>query len=286
MTTEQAYAHCRELTKVAARNFYYGFVLLPQPRRDAIYSQYAFSRRADDAVDDAGDDATKAATIAGLRAELETVYGDAPVEDDPILIALRTTVRRYGIPRGHFDALLDGMEMDLQVSRYPDFAHLKLYCDRVAGSVGLASLEIFGYDDPSARDCAADLGVAMQIVNIMRDVAEDAQRDRIYLPQNEMAAHGVTDAVILAGRPTHGTASLLRAQAHRARQFFASADRLPPLLDRRARACVAMLGSTYRHILDEIENRDYDVFTERISLSTVHKLALMSRTMAGSLVSA
>jgi phytoene synthase len=140
------------------------------------------------------------------------------------------------------------------------------------------SLQIFGFTDPDAPRRAADLGVALQIVNIMRDVAEDAGRDRIYLPQDEMAAHGVTDEDILAGRPTEGIRALLRAQADRADEYFASGERLLPMLDRRARACVSMLGGLYRAILAEIRARDYDVFGERIALSTPRKLALMGQS--------
>lgn len=282
MTAAQAYAICRRRTRTHARNFYYGFVLLPQPRRDAIYAQYAFSRRADDLVDDAGVDAAPA-SIVRLRAELDRVYAGEP-GDDPVLVALADTAENFAIPRRLFDALIDGLEMDLTVRRYRDFRQLKAYCDRVAGAVGLASLEIFGYEDPAAPAFAADLGVAMQLVNIMRDVAEDAQRDRIYLPRDEMSAHGVAEADVLAARVTPALRRLLAAQDHRARQYFASAERLLPLLDRRARACVAMLAGTYRSILDEIRARDYDVLTERIGLSQPQKLALMGRSVATSLV--
>jgi len=277
VTVDAAYERCRTITRAAARNFYYGFVLLPNPRRAGIYAAYAFSRRADDAVDEEGPLDGKLAAVAELRRELDAVYAGAPDEGDEVLVAMADTVSRFAVPREHFDALLDGVEMDLTGRRYATFAELKTYCDRVAGAVGLVSLRIFGFSDPAAPRHAADLGVGMQVVNIMRDVAEDAARDRIYLPQDEMAAHGVTDDDILAGRTTDGTRSLLRAQAARAREYFASGDRLLPLLDRRARACVAMLGGLYEAILDEIEARDYDVFGERVALSTPRKLALMGQ---------
>lgn len=277
MSVETAYAHCRTITRAAARNFYYGFVLLPNPRRAGIYAAYAFSRRADDAVDEEGPLDAKLAAVAGLRCELDAVYADAAPADDEVLVALADTVRRFGIPREHFDALIDGVAMDLTTTRYASFAELKPYCERVAGAVGLVSLHIFGFDDPRAPAHAADLGVGMQIVNIMRDVAEDAERDRIYLPQDEMAKHGVTDADLLAGVTTPPIRSLLHTQGDRAREYFASGEALLPMLDRRARACVSMLGGLYQAILTEIEARDYDVLSERIALSTPRKLVLMGQ---------
>ncbi len=275
MTVDAAYERCRTITRAAARNFYYGFVLLPNPRRAGIYAAYAFSRRADDAVDDEGPLTAKLTAVAELRRELDAVYAGAPPQGDEVLVALADTVERFAVPRVHFDLLIDGVAMDLSTNRYANFDDLKRYCDRVAGAVGLVSLHIFGFADPAAPGHAADLGVGMQIVNIMRDVAEDAERDRIYLPQDEMADHGVTDADIHAGVTTPQLRSLLHAQGDRARRYFASGEALLPLLDRRARACVAMLGGLYEAILDEIEARDYDVLSERVALSTARKLALM-----------
>jgi phytoene synthase len=277
VTVETAYEACRSITRAAARNFYYGFVLLPNPRRAAIYAAYAFSRRADDAIDEDGHLDDKLVALAELRKELDLVYAGTPPEDDEVLVALTDTVQQFAIPREHLDALLDGEQMDLTVGRYPSFVDLKAYCDRVAGAVGLVSLHIFGFTDPAAPRHASDLGVALQIVNIMRDVAEDAARDRIYLPQDEMAKHGVEEADIFAGRVTPELRALLRYQGERAKGYFASGEKLLPMLDRRARACVAMLGGLYEEILHEIEARDYDVFGERIALSTARKLALMSQ---------
>lgn len=277
MTVETAYQRCRTITRAAARNFYYGFVLLPNPRRAGIYAAYAFSRRADDAVDGDGSLPAKLDAVDELRRQLDLVYADAPPGDDEVLVALADTVQRFSIPRRHFDALIDGVAMDLTISRYATFDELTGYCSRVAGAVGLISLHIFGFDDPAAPTHAADLGVALQIVNIMRDVREDAERDRIYLPADEMAAHGVSETDIMAGIPTPEITSLLQAQGARARRYFARGELLLPMLDRRARACVSMLAGLYLAILHEIEARDYDVFAERISLSTPRKLALMSQ---------
>jgi 15-cis-phytoene synthase len=173
--------------------------------------------------------------------------------------------------------------MDLTVSSYDDWPALKGYCDRVAGAVGLVSLHIFGFDDPAAPGHAADLGVALQVINIMRDVAEDAARGRVYLPADEMRRHDVTPEVLHEGRPTAGFRALMADQDERARDYLARGERLLPLLDRRSRMCVSMLSGLYREILEEIRRRDYDVLAGRVSLSTSSKLALMARRSAAAL---
>lgn len=282
MTVDAAYAHCRLVARTAARNFYYGFVMLPPERRAAIYAAYAFSRRADDSVD--GQDAAhaKLAAVAARRGELDAVYAGETPSDDPVLIALEHTVRRFDIPRTHLDDLLDGVEMDLTRTRYEDWPALEAYCARVAGAVGLVSLHIFGFSSASAPGYANDLGIALQIVNIMRDVAEDAARERIYLAQEDMAAHGVDEEDVLAGTMTPGFRDLMASYAIRARERFARGEMLLPLLDRRSRMCVAMLASLYREILSGIEERGYDVFGDRVAVSTPRKLALMGQsTLAG-----
>lgn len=277
MTVEEAYDRCGAIARAEARNFYYGFVLLPADRRAGIHAAYAFSRRADDAVD--GDEPLeeRLRAVAGLRGELDACVAGTPPPDDPVLVALTDAIRRFSIPRRHLDALLDGVEMDLTIDRYPDFDALRVYCDRVAGAVGIVSLHVFGFRDPRAPHYAEELGVGLQIVNIMRDVAEDAERGRIYLPADEMAAHGVTEEEIMAGRATPGFRALMAEQASRARGLMDRGERLLPLLDRRARMCVAMLSGLYREILDEIEARDHDVFAGRVALSTPRKLGLMAR---------
>lgn len=283
MTLEEAHRHCREVARREARNFYYGFILLPPHKRAGIYAAYAFSRRADDAADGAEPLAERRAAVAALRGQLDAAAEGVPPADDPVLVALADAIRRFGIPREHLDALIDGVEMDLTITRYPDEPALRAYCDRVAGAVGLVSLYIFGFDDPAAPGHAQELGVGLQIVNIMRDVAEDARRDRIYLPADAMAAHGVTEAQIRAGAVTPGFRALMAEQGARAHASIARGERLLPLLDRRSRMCVAMLSGLYRRILAEIEARDYDVMGGRISLSGAQKLALMVRRTAGAL---
>jgi phytoene synthase len=283
VTVEEAYKHCRGIARSQARNFYYGFIFLPGPRRSGIYAAYAFARRCDDSVD--GDESLteKLAALEHRRAELDACYRATEPDDDPVLVALADAVRRFEIPRHHFDALVDGVETDLTVRRYPTFEALKGYCDRVAGAVGLVSLHVFGFSDPAAPRHAGDLGVALQLVNIMRDVAEDAGRGRIYLPGDEMAAHGVSEVDVIAGRVSPAFRALMRDQGERARRYFDSGERLLPLLDRRARMCVGMLSGIYREILVAIEARDYDVFDRRVALSTGRKLALMGHKSLSSL---
>ncbi len=283
MTLEEAYAHCGAIARAEARNFYYGFVLLPPERRAGIYAAYAFSRRADDAVDEEGTTEGRLAAVAALRDELDLCARGAPPASDPVLVALTDAMRRFAIPRRHLDALVDGIEMDLSVTRYEDWPALETYCDRVAGAVGLVSLHVFGFRDARAPVYAERLGVGLQVVNIMRDVAEDAGRGRIYLPAGEMAEHGVDEDDVMEGRATPGFRALMAAQGARAHRLIDEGERLLPLLDRRARMCVSMLSGLYREILGTIEERGYDVFDGRASLSTPRKLSLMARRSAASL---
>lgn len=275
MNTGDAYRICRETTRAAARNFYYAFVLLPEPRRSAIYALYAFARRADDTVDDAPTPEQARRDLEARRAEVAAIYEDAP-GDDPVLIALADAVRRFAVPRVHLDDLLDGMGMDIDTTRYATYADLEVYCDRVAAAPGLASLHIFGFSDPEAPRLARELGIAMQLVNVLRDVAEDAERGRIYIPQEALRVHGAHEDDILHGRLTPAVRRVFEAHTATARRAFATAQPLGDLLDRRARSCVTMLGTTYRSILDEIERQGFDVFGARARLSTARKLRLMT----------
>jgi len=283
VTVEEAYDRCTEITRAEARNFYFGFILLPRERRRGIHALYAFSRLCDDSVDGAEGQAEKEAAVAARRRDVDAAYAGAVPADDPVLIALADAIRRFGIPRGPMDALVEGVAMDLDTTRYPDWAALKTYCDRVAGAVGVLSLHVFGFRDPAAVGHAEDLGVAMQVVNIMRDVQEDSLRDRIYLPADEMAAHGVTEADIMADRMTPGMRHLMEAQAARAGEYFASGHMLLPMLDLRARMCVQMLAALYEDILARLAARDFDVTRGRVSLPGRRKLVLMARSIARAL---
>ena len=271
-----AYAECRQITRREARNFYFAFLTLPARRRRAIYVAYAFCRHCDDAVDAAGDADAKLAQLNQLRAQLDAAY--AGHSDSPLFIALADVAAAYAIPQQYFNEVLDGVESDLVKTRYADFAELRRYCYQVASAVGLVCIHIFGSRiNDESRQRAIDLGLAMQLTNICRDVREDWELGRVYLPQDEMAAFGVSEADLAAGIATPQFAGLMQYQVERARRYFASGRRLLPHLPRRSRACPAALGLIYGRVLDRIEMRDGDVFTERISAGKGEKLRLMAR---------
>jgi phytoene synthase len=267
-----AYDYCRDLTKREAKNWYYGFISLPAEKRRAIYAAYAFSRECDDDSDEGGTLEAKRAAIARTKARLELAYSGQT--DDQILLALGDAAQRYDIPREYFEELIAGVEMDLEVSRYATFEDLRLYCYRVASIVGLVCLQIFGYSDARAPEFGADLGLALQLTNILRDIKEDAERGRIYLPQDELEHFGYSEAELLAGVYNEPFRRLMAFQAERAWSFHASGHRLLPLLDVRARACTATMQGIYREVLQRIEAADYAVFEGRISLSGRDKLGV------------
>jgi len=267
-----AYEYCRDLTKREAKNWYYGFISLPPEKRHAIYAAYAFSRECDDDSDAEATLEEKRAAIERTRKRLDQAYSGQT--DDPILLALHDAAKRYDIPRRHFEELIDGVEMDLEVTRYADFEALRGYCWKVASVVGLICLQIFGYDDPRAPEFAADLGLALQLTNIMRDVQEDAQRGRIYLPLDELQRFGYSEEELLAGEYNEPFRRLMAFQAQRAWHFHQRGEQLLPLLDMRARACTAVMQGIYREILQRIEASDFDVYSHRVGLKGREKLGL------------
>ena len=270
-----AYEVCRQITKSRARNFYYGFITLPRAKRRAIYAVYAFCRICDDAVDDTDDPREQLRLIGDLRGRLEKALTGDP--GDPVHLALGDAVARFAIPADYLSQVIDGVEMDASISRYRTFAELERYCYRVACCVGLICLEIFGYRDSKARDYAVDLGMAMQLTNILRDIAEDAGRDRIYIPGEELDRFGLAESDILGGELSDNFRELMRFQVGRARSYFDRARRLLPLLPTMSRACPAMLEATYSRLLDRIEDRQFDVFRGRVGLGTAEKLMLVAR---------
>jgi phytoene synthase len=271
----EAYEQCRIITKREAKNFYYGFIALPPDKRWAIYAAYAFCRQCDDAVDEAGTLDEKVARLDEMRHRLQECYYGTP--DELVLIALKDAATRYSIPRAYFAALIDGMEMDVRQQRYATFEDLRTYCYRAASVIGLICIEIFGYQDPRAKIFATDLGIAMQLTNILRDVREDAERGRIYLPLDEVARFGCTEEQILRCEDSEPLRNLFHFQAERARKYFTSGVRLLPLLSPRSRMCTAVLQGIYTEILNRILAADCDVLSRRISLSNGEKLSLMLR---------
>ena len=279
-TIAAAYDHCQAVTRREARNFYFAFVTLPKPRRRAIYAAYAFARLADDIADGSAPTAAKAEQLGELRASLRRAFEGAP--GGPVLAALTDAAGAYSIDPLLFEQIIDGVEMDLSPRRYETFEELRAYCYLVASVVGLICVEIFGYADPRARETAVDLGLAMQLTNIIRDVREDRDAGRVYLPQEDLRRFGYTEEVMAGGEVNDAFAGLMRFQAERARGYFESSKPLVSYLAPRSRACPAVLHALYRRLLDRIEQRGFDVFSERVRLSSAEKLRIMAKTWAAS----
>lgn len=271
-----AYEECRQVTRREARNFYFAFLTLPARQRRAIYVAYTFCRYCDDSVDAEGTHGEKLQRIEHLRGRLSQAYaGNA---DQPLFIGLSDVASTYNIPEEYFQEVLSGVESDLVKTRYANFEELRAYCYQVASVVGLICIHMFGYrGGEPARQAAIDLGLAMQLTNICRDVLEDWEFGRVYLPQDELERFGVTEDDLRNRAVTAGFANLMQFQIDRARQYFASGRRLLPHLPPRSRACPAALGLIYGGVLNKIEAAGYDVFSQRIGLSKGAKLGLMAR---------
>lgn len=286
MTVAEAYKTCREIAKREAKNFYYAFVALPDAKRDAICAVYAFMRRADDLSDD--ESLSIEERRAGLAQWFESWHRAAQgaATDDPVFVALADAQSRFGIPMKLLDELVEGTSMDLErVSRpgefdtYATFEDLYRYCYLVASVVGLVCIRIFGYSDAKAEKLAEETGIAFQLTNILRDVREDVERRRVYLPLEEMQRHGV-GLEELAAVPEHVTESqreLLRSIAARAEDYYASGYALLPLIDADSRPALWVLITIYHRLLKKIEKNGYEVFANRISVPTTTKLVILAR---------
>ncbi len=271
----RAYAECRAITKASSTNFYYGFLTLPPAKRQSIYAAYAFCRLCDDIVDDPERRPTAAKQLDDVRKRLSDAYDGRP--DGPIWVALSHSREQYGIPMAPFADVIDGCEMDLTKSTYETFGEVTQYCRRVASAVGLIVIHICGYENDRAVEYAIDLGIAMQLTNILRDVEEDAQAGRVYLPREELERFGYSTDELMAGTVNEPFRNLMRFQVERARRYFESGSRLFPLMDRRSRACPRTMASVYRGLLDRIEASGYDVFSGKIELSPASKAVLAAR---------
>ncbi len=268
--------YCRARALRSGSSFYYSFLFLPDERRRAITALYAFCREVDDVVDELTDRSAARMKLAWWRTELDAVYSGCP--QHPVARALLDVVGPFGLQRSHFGEIIDGMEMDLDHGRYTDFTALRAYCHRVAGVVGLLSATIFGYRDAQTLDYAHDLGIAFQLTNIIRDVGEDARRDRIYLPQEDLARYGVSDADIMTGRTSPNMRELMRFQIARARSFYQQALGRLPDTDRRAQRAGLVMAAIYQRLLDEIETDACAVLRAKVSLTPVTKLWLAWKT--------
>jgi len=270
-----------QLTRRSRSNFYYAFLTLPRPRRDALYAVYAFCRTVDDIADlgqERGVDVTTLrADLRRWREEIDRCYAPAATPQHPIAQRLAAAVRSYPIPREALEAIVDGVEMDLDGAVYETAEDLYLYCYRVASAVGLAAIEIFGYTDPGARQYAKNLGLALQLTNIMRDVGSDARAGRVYVPLEDLRKFGVTEDDLRAGRYTDAFIGLMAQQAARARRFYRAARDTFPRADARSLVAAEIMGQIYWALLDAIERRRYRVFGERVTVPTRRKLAIVLR---------
>ena len=289
MTIAEAYTVCRTIAKREAKNFYYSFRVLPEHKSNAMCAVYAFMRRADDISDD---ESLPIAERREVMARWLDTWRDARrtgISDDPVFLALNDTQKRFAIPDDLLEDLVRGTTMDLEprpqgeneLQTFATFDELYRYCYLVASVVGLVCIRIFGYTDPCAEKLAEETGVAFQLTNILRDVKEDAERNRIYLPLDSLSEFGVTvDRVKMladgAAIQTNDRA-LLRSVEQRAEEYYGSASRLLPLIEADSRAALWVLVTIYRGLLERIVAKNYDVFSERVSVPTATKLIILAR---------
>jgi len=270
--------YCQSKAAQSGSSFYYSFLFLPQERRRAITALYAFCREVDDAVDEPSDPSAARAALEWWRGEVSRLFAGNP--QHPVTRALAPWTQSFAIDETRLNEIMNGLEMDLNQTRYLDFAGLLLYCHRVAGVVGTLAAGIFGYRNARTLEYADRLGLAFQLTNIIRDVGEDARRNRIYLPMDELKEFGVTAADILGARPSENFVRLMRFQTERARRCYDEAFALLPPEDRRAQRPGLVMAAIYRTLLDEIADDDFQVLKQRIALTPVRKLWIAWRTWA------
>lgn len=284
-----AYGVCRHIARSSAKNFYYGFLALPRRKRNALSAVYAFMRHADDISDD------PSLSIRERRQKLSDWLegfhrvADGSATDDPVFMALYHTMGRYNIRMELIDKLVRGTAMDLYSTEprdtapdgpfiaYRTFAELYDYCYHVASVVGLVCIRIFGYREAFAEQLAEEVGVAFQLTNIIRDIKEDATLGRIYIPQEDLEHFGVAPQELIAGSDTERLRPLLEMQANRAREFYKAAPKLLPLIDEDSQGALWTLVTIYHRLLDRIVERNYDVFSERVRLSSAEKSRILFR---------
>ncbi len=268
--------YCQQKAARSGSSFYYSFLFLPPNQRRAITALYAFCREVDDVVDECHDPQIAATKLAWWRQELSSVYGGKP--QHPVSQALQSACAGFNLPEEQLQEIIDGMEMDLQQSRYLDFKALSLYCYRVASVVGLLAAEIFGYQERKTQKYAHDLGVAFQLTNIIRDVGEDARMGRIYLPIDELKRFQVPAADILNARHSDNFQRLMAFQVERAESYYAQAIDALPASDRHSQRPGLVMAAIYRTLLDEIKRDGYQVLSQRTSLTPIRKLWIAWRT--------
>ena len=277
-----AYSVCRHIARSAAKNFYYGFLVLPAPKRNALSAVYAFMRRADDISDDPAIPLEQrreklSNCIVSLR---RVVEGEKT--DDPVLLALADSQKRYNIPLELLEKLVHGTVMDVSAEgaraiQYETFDQLYDYCYHVASVVGLVCIRIFGYRDPKAEKLAERTGVAFQLTNIIRDVREDSQLGRVYIPREDLNRFGVDAHVLSNGTAPTALRPVLAFETERAREYYRSADELLPLIEEDSQPALWTLVEIYRRLLERIAQCNYDVFSQRVRLSTAEKAAVLAK---------
>ncbi len=273
MTPDQ---YCEQKAAQSGSSFYYSFRFLPPERRLAITALYAYCREVDDIADEVSDVDIARAKLGWWRAEVANLFAGHP--QHPVTKALQTAVQNFGVDQARMLEIIDGMEMDLVRHRYQRFEELTLYCHRVAGVVGQLSAGIFGYSDAKTLDYAENLGLAFQMTNIIRDVGEDARRDRVYLPQEDLDRFGVVLEDILHAKTSPAFVELMQFQTERAKALYEKAYGFLSAGDRRAQRPGLIMAAIYRTLLDELERDRFPVLTQRISLTPIRKLWIAWKT--------
>jgi phytoene synthase len=277
MTPDQ---YCQEKAVKSGSSFYYSFLYLPSEKRRAITALYAFCREVDDIVDECTEESVARMKLAWWRQEIASVYsaeqGKKP--SHPVAKSLVAVIKTINLSASQLIEIIDGMEMDLDCNRYADFSTLQLYCHHVAGVVGQLSAEIFGYQDPKTLEYAHNLGLAFQLTNIIRDVGEDARRDRIYLPEDELAQFGVSSEDILHSRESDNFRQLIEFQIERAENYYTQAFAALPAEDRKNQRPGFIMAGIYRALLEEIKDDACQVMRQRVSLTPIRKLWIGWRT--------
>jgi phytoene synthase len=268
---QESYKHCREIARTRARNFYFSFIMLPPEQRDAMCAVYTFMRYCDDLSDEPG--ATKSAMIRWRRA-LENALAGHP-DEHPSWLAFLDSVERYKIPHEYFFHMIDGVASDLEPREIATFDDLYQYCYRVASVVGLTTIHIFGFTSRDALPLAEKCGIAFQLTNILRDVREDADLGRVYIPTEDLERFGVSKEDLKAGRRSEQFGRLMEFEADRARRYYRESAPLLPLIQPRTRRSLWVLIAIYSRLLERVSESKYDVLTRRISLSPVEKMWIM-----------
>jgi phytoene synthase len=268
--------YCQQKAAASGSSFYYAFLFLPAERRRAITALYAFCRDVDDAVDEASEPQIAAAKLAWWRSEVTNLYAGAP--QHPVTRALAPFTGKFSLSAERLNEIIDGMEMDLRQTRYLDWPALERYCHLVAGVVGMLAAGIFGYSNPRTLEYARALGIAFQLTNVIRDVGEDARKNRIYIPMEDLQRFEVPAADILQGRESAAFRALMGFEAQRARTYYDKAMAALPPEDRRAQRSGLIMSAIYRSLLQEIERDEFRVLSQKTALTPLRKLYIAWRT--------